>query len=96
MVNVCTALATGVNADGAREILGVDVFTSEDGAAWTGFLRGLVARGLGGVRLVISDDHAGLVAAIGAVLPGASWQRCTVHYADLPIMPIWGLEPAAA
>src|SRR5579871_3493406 len=71
VVNVCTAIATGVNADGYREILGVDVFTAEDGAAWTSFLRGLVARGLAGVRLIISDDHLGLKQAIAAVLPGA-------------------------
>src|SRR6266852_929203 len=57
--------------DGQREILGIDVFTSEDGAAWTSFLRGLAARGLSGVRLVISDDHLGLKQAIAAVLPGA-------------------------
>ena len=80
VVNVCTAIATGVNAEGHREILGVDVFTSEDGAAWTSFLRGLVARGLSGVRLVISDDHLGLKRAIAAVLPGAGWQRCRVHF----------------
>lgn len=80
VVNVCTAIATGVNAEGYREILGVDVFTSEDGAAWTSFLRGLVARGLSGVRLVISDDHLGLKRAIAAVLPGAGWQRCRVHF----------------
>src|SRR5437870_8937938 len=59
VVNVCTAIATGVNADGQREILGIDVFTAEDGAAWTSFLRSLLARGLAGVRLVISDDHRG-------------------------------------
>jgi transposase-like protein len=80
VVNVCTAIASGVNADGYREILGTDVFTAEDGAAWTQFLRGLVARGLSGVRLVISDDHLGLKKAIGAVLPGAAWQRCRVHF----------------
>src|SRR5919109_1841174 len=80
VVNVCTAIATGVNAEGYREILGVDVFTAEDGAAWTSFLRGLVARGLSGVRLVISDDHLGLKHAIAAVLPGAGWQRCRVHF----------------
>jgi putative transposase len=73
-------VATAVAADGHREILGLDLFTSEDGAGWTQFLRGLVARGLSGVRLVISDDHAGLVAAIAAVLPGASWQRCRTHF----------------
>jgi transposase-like protein len=80
VVNVCTTIATGVNVDGHREILGIDVFTSEDGAAWTSFLRGLVARGLSGVRLVISDDHLGLKQAIAATLPGAGWQRCRVHF----------------
>jgi len=80
VVNVCTAIATAVNADGQREILGVDVFTAEDGAAWTSFLRGLAARGLTGVRLVISDDHLGLKQSIAAVLPGAGWQRCRVHF----------------
>lgn len=80
VVNVCTAIATGVNADGNREILGVDVFTTEDGAAWTQFLRGLVARGLTGVMLVVSDDHLGLKQAIAATLPGAGWQRCRVHF----------------
>lgn len=80
VVNVATAIATGVNSDGHREILGVDVFTAEDGASWTSFLRGLVARGLSEVRLVISDDHLGLKRAIAAVLPGACWQRCRVHF----------------
>jgi transposase-like protein len=80
VVNVSTAIATGVNADGHREILGVDVFTSEDGASWTSFIRGLVARGLSGVRLVVSDDHRGLRQAIAAALPGACWQRCRVHF----------------
>lgn len=80
VVNVATVIATAVNADGRREILGVDVFTAEDGAAWTSFLRGLVARGLSGVKLVISDSHEGLKAAIAAVLPGAAWQRCRVHF----------------
>lgn len=80
IVNVATVIATAVNADGRREILGVDVFTTEDGAGWTQFLRGLVARGLTGVKLVISDSHEGLKAAIAAVLPGASWQRCRVHF----------------
>jgi transposase-like protein len=80
IVNVATVIATGVNADGHREILGLDVITTEDGAGWTAFLRGLVARGLGGVQLVISDAHEGLKAAIAAVLPGASWQRCRTHF----------------
>jgi transposase-like protein len=77
--NVAVVLATGVNAEGKREVLGVDVITAEDGAGWTAFLRGLVARGLSGVQLVVSDAHEGLKAAIAAVLPGASWQRCRTH-----------------
>lgn len=81
VVNVHALVAVGVNADGYREILGIDVTSAEDGAGWLTFFRGLVARGLSGVRLVTSDAHAGLVAAIGATLPGASWQRCRTHYA---------------
>jgi transposase-like protein len=80
-VNVHCLIATGVNAAGYREILGIDVTSAEDGAGWLAFLRGLAARGLSGVQLVISDDHAGLVNAIAAVLPGAAWQRCRAHYA---------------
>jgi len=80
IVNVVAVVATGVNVDGYREILGVDVFTTEDGAGWTAFLRGLVARGLSGVQLVISDAHEGLKGAIAAVLIGASWQRCRTHF----------------
>jgi putative transposase len=80
VVNVHALVATGVNADGHREILGLDVASTEDGAGWLAFLRGLVARGLSGVQLVISDAHPGLVAAIGSALPGASWQRCRTHY----------------
>jgi putative transposase len=78
--NVACVVATGVNAAGAREILGLDLHTSEDGAGWTAFVRGLVARGLSGVRLVISDAHPGLVDAIASTLPGASWQRCRTHF----------------
>ncbi len=81
VVPVHVLVATGVNADGHREILGVQVTTSEDGAGWLAFFRDLSARGLGGVKLVTSDAHAGLVAAIAATLPGASWQRCRTHYA---------------
>jgi putative transposase len=80
IVNVAALVATGVNADGHREILGLDVATGEDGASWLAFLRGLLARGLTGVRLVISDAHEGLKAAIGATLGGAAWQRCRTHY----------------
>src|SRR3954470_6869711 len=79
-VNVHALLAVGVNADGGREVLGLDVASDEDGAGWLAFLRSLTARGLTGVRLVISDAHRGLVGAIGAALPGAAWQRCRTHY----------------
>jgi transposase-like protein len=80
IVNVAVVIAVGVNVDGYREVLGMDVITTEDGAGWTAFLRSLVARGLSGVQLVISDAHEGLKAAIAAVLPGASWQRCRTHF----------------
>src|SRR5881398_150771 len=79
-VNVCVVHAVGVNRDGFRESLGLDVVTSEDGAAWLAYLRGLVARGLAGVKLVSSDAHRGLVDAIAATLPGAGWQRCRTHF----------------
>ena len=75
VINAVVLLATGVNNDGHREVLGMRVATSETGAAWNEFFADLVARGLSGVRLVTSDAHAGLVAAIGATLPGAAWQR---------------------
>jgi putative transposase len=81
VVNVHALIAVGVNAEGYREILGIDVTTAEDGAGWLAFLRSLTARGLSGVKLVTSDAHAGLLAAIGATLPGSSWQRCRTHYA---------------
>jgi transposase-like protein len=79
-VNVCVVHAVGVNKDGFRESLGLDVVTAEDGAAWLAFIRGLVARGLAGVKLVSSDAHPGLVDAIAATLPGACWQRCRTHF----------------
>ncbi len=77
--NVSVVVATGVSSEGQREILGVDVFTAEDGAAWLAFLRGLKARGLSGVRLVISDAHPGLKSAIASVFTGSRWQRCRTH-----------------
>jgi transposase-like protein len=80
VVNVATVLATAVNAQGKREVLGLDVITNEDGAGWTAFVRGLVARGLWGVKLAISDDHKGLKAALASELPGAAWQRCRTHF----------------
>ena len=79
-VNVHGLIAVGVNGDGQREVLGLDVSSQEDGAGWLAFLRSLTARGLSGVRLVISDAHRGLVDAIGATLSGATWQRCRTHY----------------
>ena len=81
VVNVHALIASGVNADGHRELLGLQVSSAEDGAGWLAFFRDLVARGLSGVALVTSDAHAGLVEAIGATLPGAAWQRCRTHYA---------------
>ena len=81
VVPVHALLAVGVNVDGHREVLGLDVTTGEDGAGWLAFFRGLTARGLSGVALVTSDAHPGLVAALGATLPGAAWQRCRTHYA---------------
>ena len=95
VVSVATVIATGVNADGHREILGVDVISAEDGAGWTAFLRGLVARGLSGVALVVSDAHEGLKGAIAAVLDGASWQRCRTHAISVnrPSPPVPGTTP---
>jgi len=80
VVNVVATIATAVNRDGHREVLGIDVVTSEDGAAWLSFLRGLKARGLGGVKLVVSDSHEGLKGALATVLEGAAWQRCRTHF----------------
>lgn len=79
VVSKAVVIATGLRADGYREVLGVDVGDSENETFWTEFLRDLKDRGLTGVRLVVSDAHAGLRAAIGRVLQGASWQRCRVH-----------------
>ena len=81
VINAVVLLATGVNGDGHREVLGMRVATAETGPVWNEFFADLVARGLTGVRLVTSDAHAGLVEAIAANLPGASWQRCRTHYA---------------
>ena len=81
VVSCAVLVATGVNNDGHREVLGVRVSTSETAPAWNEFFADLVARGLTGVRLVTSDAHLGLVEAIAANLPGATWQRCRTHYA---------------
>jgi putative transposase len=92
VVSMAVVIAIGVRATGEREVLGLDVGPSEDGAFWLQFLRSLVARGLGGVRLVISDAHQGLKGAIAAVLQGAGWQRCRVHFVRNAL----GLVPKSA
>lgn len=98
VVSQAVVIATGVTADGRREVLGFDVGDSEDGAFWTAFLRGLKARGLAGTQLVISDAHTGLKQAIGSVLIGATWQRCRVHFMRnvLAVVPKGNQEMVAA
>jgi putative transposase len=81
VASMAVVIATGITATGERQVLGLDVGDSEDEVFWRGFLRSLRSRGLGGVRLVISDQHAGLVAALRRVLQGAGHQRCRVHFA---------------
>ena len=80
IVNVSMVVGTAVNVEGKREIVGLDVGTSEDGAFWLSFLRSLVARGMSGVEMVVSDAHQGLRDAIATVFAGASWQRCRAHF----------------
>src|SRR4029079_14677721 len=80
VISQATVVAVGVTSEGTREVLGVDVGPSEAKAFWTAFLRRLLKRGLKGVRLVISDAHEGLKAAISTVLTGTTWQRCRVHF----------------
>lgn len=80
VTSMAVVVATAVAADGSREVLGLDVGDSEDEVFWRDFLRSLKTRGLGGVRLVISDQHAGLVAALRRSFQGASHQRCRVHF----------------
>src|SRR5690606_25387799 len=80
VVNMAAVIAVGVKRTGEREVLGFDVGAAETYEFWLEFLRHLVARGLKGVRLVISDAHEGLKRAISEVLAGASWQRCRVHF----------------
>ena len=98
VVSQAVVIATGITADGRREVLGFDVGDSEDGAFWTAFLRSLKARGLAGVQLVISDAHTGLKQAIGAVMLGAGWQRCRVHFMRnvLAVVPRGNTEMVAA
>lgn len=80
VVSMAVVIAIGVRATGERDILGFDVGASEEEAFWKSFLRSLVQRGLKGVKLVISDAHEGLKAALSSVLAGATWQRCRVHF----------------
>jgi len=98
VVSQAIVVAVGISADGRREVLGMDVGDSEDGAFWTSFLRGLKTRGLGGVQLVISDAHAGLKQAIATVFLGAAWQRCRVHFMRnvLAVVPRGNAEMVAA
>src|SRR5437588_102283 len=79
IVSVAVIVAVGVNADGRREVLGMDIGPSEAETFWTAFLRKLARRGLRGIKLVISDAHEGIKAAVAKVLH-ASWQRCRVHF----------------
>jgi putative transposase len=88
VVSKAIVVATGVTAQGGREVLGVDVGDSEAETFWTAFLRSLKTRGLSGVRLVISDAHEGLRAAIRKTLQGSSWQRCRVHYVRNLLAPV--------
>jgi len=81
VVSMAVVVASGVRADGDREILGLDVGDSEDEVFWRGFLTSLKKRGLGGVKLVVSDQHAGLVAALKRSFQGTAHQRCRVHFA---------------
>lgn len=92
VVSMAVVLATGVTVAGQREVLGLDIGSSEDGAFWTAFLRRLVGRGLHGVQLVISDAHPGLKGAIATVLQGTTWQRCRVHF----LRNVLGLVPKAS
>lgn len=81
VVSMAALVAVGVADTGERRVLGLELSPGNDeGSAWPAFLRGLVERGLHGVRLVISDDHRGLVRAVHEQLLGAAWQRCRVHF----------------
>jgi putative transposase len=98
VVSQAVVIAIGVKASGERAVLGWDVGPSEDGAFWLQFLRGLKARGLGGVQLVVSDAHQGLKDAIATVLAGTAWQRCRVHFVRnvLALVPKKAAEMVAA
>lgn len=81
VLNTHVLVATGINADGHHEILGIDIYSAESEAGWLTLFRGRNARGLSGVKLVISDAHSALVAPLGATMGGAPWQHCRTHYA---------------
>ena len=80
VTSMALLVCVGVDEEGFREVLAVEVAGTEKGAAYASLLRGLIDRGLSGVRLVVSDDHEGIKAAVSGELPGAEWQRCTVHF----------------
>ncbi|PKU98941.1 transposase [Bifidobacterium pseudolongum subsp. pseudolongum] len=78
--NVSVLVAIGVDSEGHREVIGVAEGMKEDGDSWEQFVRGMIERGLKGVRLVVGDRCAGLVATVGSMLPKARYQRCMVHF----------------
>ena len=78
--NVSVLVAIGINAEGHREVIGVTEGMREDSASWEQFLRGMIERGLKGVRLVVGDRCAGLVSTVDSMLPKARYQRCMVHF----------------
>ncbi len=80
VISTALLVCVGVDEEGFREVLAVEVAGSEKGAAYASLLRGLIDRGLSGVRLVISDDHEGIKKAVSGELPGVEWQRCVVHF----------------
>ena len=96
MVKCSVLLATGVNADGYREMLGMHVATAESNASWKGFFQDLKARGLRGVFLITSDAHEGIQHAISEVLPDASWQRLSLIHISEPTRQAESRMPSSA
>ena len=80
MTSMALLACVGVDEEGFREVLAVEVAAKEKGAAYASLLRGLLDRGLSGVRLVVSDEHEGIKTAVSSELPGVEWQRCVVHF----------------
>jgi len=91
-VSVAVIVAVGVNADGRREVLGMDIGPSEPETFWTAFLRRLAQRGLRGVKLVVSDAHEGIRAAVAKIF-GATWQRCLISKASRSLHPASASRP---